>query len=99
MALRDIVTDPSETLRKKCRPVEIFDEKLGKLLDDMRETMIHADGVGLAAPQVGILRRIAVVQVDDFYIELINPIIVKTKGSQIDLTRSPLIIKTGAAKK
>ncbi|MCX4362987.1 MAG: peptide deformylase [Clostridia bacterium] len=83
MALRDIVTDPSETLRKKCRPVEIFDEKLGKLLDDMRETMIHADGVGLAAPQVGILRRIAVVQVDDFYIELINPVIVKTKGSQI----------------
>ena len=83
MALRDIVTDPSETLRKKCRPVEIFDEKLGKLLDDMRETMIHADGVGLAAAQVGILRRIAVVQVDDFYIELINPVIVKTKGSQI----------------
>ncbi|MDE7215454.1 MAG: peptide deformylase, partial [Clostridia bacterium] len=53
MALRDIVTDPNPTLRKKCREVEVFDEKLGKLLDDMKETMRHADGVGLAGPQVG----------------------------------------------
>lgn len=83
MALRDIVTDPNPTLRKKCRPVEIFDEKLGRLLDDMKETMNHADGVGLAGPQIGILRRIAVVQVDDFYIEFVNPVIVKTKGSQV----------------
>ncbi|MDE5756697.1 MAG: peptide deformylase [Clostridia bacterium] len=83
MALRDIVKDPSPTLRKKCREVDIFDEKLGRLLDDMRETMLHADGVGLAAPQVGILSRIAVVQVDDFYIEFVNPKIVKTKGSQV----------------
>ena len=82
MALRDIVTDPNPTLRKKCRPVEVFDEKLGKLLDDMRETMKHADGVGLAGPQVGILRRLAVVEVEDFYIELINPVIVKKSGSQ-----------------
>ena len=83
MALRDIVKDPNPTLRKKCRPVEVFDDKLGKLIDDMRDTMIHAAGVGLAAPQVGILRRIAVVLVDDFYIEFVNPEIVKTKGSQI----------------
>ena len=82
MALRDIVTDPNPTLRKKCRPVEVFDEKLGRLLDDMRETMKHADGVGLAGPQVGILRRLAVVEVEDFYIELINPVIVKKSGSQ-----------------
>ena len=46
MALRDIVKDPNPTLRKKCRPVEVFDGKLGKLIDDMRDTMIHADGVG-----------------------------------------------------
>ena len=52
MALRDIVVDPNPTLRKKCRPVEVFDDKLGKLLDDMRQTMNHADGVGLAGPQV-----------------------------------------------
>lgn len=82
MALRDIVTDPNPTLRKKCREVEIFDEKLGRLLDDMGETMNAADGVGLAAPQVGILRRIAVVEVDDFYIEFVNPVIVKKKGEQ-----------------
>ncbi len=54
MALRDIVKDPNPTLRKICRPVEIFDDKLGRLLDDMKETMIKADGVGLAGPQVGI---------------------------------------------
>ncbi|MDE6189856.1 MAG: peptide deformylase [Clostridia bacterium] len=83
MALRDIITDPNPTLRKKCREVEVFDEKLGKLLDDMRETMEKADGVGLAAPQIGILRRIAVVEVDDFYIEFVNPVIVKTKGEQV----------------
>lgn len=82
MALRDIVTDPNPTLRKKCRPVEVFDDKLGKLLDDMRETMNRADGVGLAGPQVGILRRLAVVEVEDFYIELINPVIVSKSGSQ-----------------
>ena len=82
MALRDIVKDPNPTLRKICRPVEIFDDKLGRLLDDMKETMIKADGVGLAGPQVGILRRVAVVMVDDFYIEFVNPVIVKTKGSQ-----------------
>ncbi len=82
MALRDIVTDPNPTLRKKCREVEVFDEKLGKLLDDMKETMRYADGVGLAGPQVGILRRVAVVEVDDFYIEFVNPVIVKQKGEQ-----------------
>lgn len=82
MALRDIVTAPNPTLRKKCRPVEVFDDKLGKLLDDMRETMNRADGVGLAGPQVGILRRLAVVEVEDFYIELINPVIVSKSGSQ-----------------
>ena len=83
MALRDIVKDPNPTLRKICRPVEIFDDKLGRLLDDMKETMIKADGVGLAGPLVGIFRRVAVVMVDDFYIEFVNPVIVKTKGSQI----------------
>ena len=83
MALRDIVKDPNPTLRKVCRPVENFDDKLGRLLDDMKETMIKADGVGLAGPQVGILRRIAVVKVDDFYIEFVNPVIVKTSGSQV----------------
>ena len=83
MAIRDIVKDSDPLLRKISRPVEVFDEKLGKLLDDMRETMKKADGVGLAGPQVGILRRLAVVEVGDIYMELINPEIIQTDGEQI----------------
>ena len=65
MAIRNIVKDGDDILTKVCRPVEKFDEKLATLLDDMAETMHDADGVGLAAPQVGILRRIAVVDVGE----------------------------------
>ena len=83
MAIIDIVVDGNSVLRKRCREVEVFDEKLGKLLDDMKETMYKADGVGLAAPQVGILKRAVVVGVDDFFIEMVNPVIVKKSGSQI----------------
>ena len=83
MALRDIVKDGQPSLRKKSREVTVFDAKLGKLLDDMRQTMLAADGVGLAGPQVGINRRLAVVEVDDFYVELVNPVIVATEGEQI----------------
>lgn len=83
MAIRDIVKDGDPILRKVCRPVEVFDEKLANLLDDMRETMKKADGVGLAGPQVGILRRVAVVEVEDFFVELVNPVIVETEGEQI----------------
>ena len=83
MARRFIVKEPDPVLHKKCKPVEKFDDKLGELLDDMRETMLYADGVGLAGPQVGILRRLAVVEVDDFYVELINPVITKAKGEQV----------------
>ena len=72
-----------ELLRKKSRPVEKFDEKLHKLLDDMAETMYAADGVGLAAPQVGILKRVVVVDVGDGLLELINPEITKVEGEQI----------------
>ena len=82
MALRDIVKDPDPVLRRHSRPVEVFDAKLGKLLDDMRETMLAADGVGLAAPQVGLLRRVAVIETEDGYFEFINPAIVASSGSQ-----------------
>ncbi len=80
--IREIVKEGDDVLRKVCRPVEKFDEKLHLLLDDMYETMLSADGVGLAAPQVGILRRIAVVDVGEGKIELINPEIIKTSGEQ-----------------
>lgn len=82
MALRKIVNKSEDILRKKCKPVDNFDEKLGILLDDMAETMYKANGVGLAAPQVGILRRAVVVDVGEGLLELINPEIIKSKGSQ-----------------
>ncbi len=85
LAIRNIVNKEEDILRKKCKPVEIFDEKLGILLDDMAETMYKANGVGLAAPQVGILRRALVVDSGDGLIELVNPEIIKSKGTQRDI--------------
>ncbi len=83
MAIRQIVTD-EEFLRKKCKPVEKFDEKLWMLLDDMAETMYSTNGVGLAAIQVGVLRCVVVIDIDDEngLIELINPEVIKTSGEQ-----------------
>lgn len=84
MGLRDIVKEGDRLLTKKCRPVEKFDEKLAALLDDMAETLKVAEGVGLAAPQVGILRRVCIVDVDDGkgLVELVNPKIVAYSGKQ-----------------
>lgn len=82
MALREIVTGDCETLRKKCKVVTEFNERLWQLLDDMKETMYHYDGVGLAAPQVGILKRVVVIDTGEGLIELINPEIVSAKGRQ-----------------
>jgi len=82
MGIRNIVKEGDEILRKKCRKVEKFDEKLAALLDDMAETMYEANGCGLAGPQVGILRQIAVIDTGDGLIELINPEIVERKGEQ-----------------
>ncbi len=83
MALRNIVKIGDDVLRKKCRTQFTFDEKLHTILDDMAETMYAAEGVGLAAPQVGILRRFCVVDVGDGLIELINPVIEHSEGEQI----------------
>lgn len=82
MALRNIVKDGDEVLRKACRPVTEFNERLHILLDDMKETLINANGAGLAAPQVGILRRVALVSVDEDYFELINPEIIEVSGEE-----------------
>ena len=86
MAIREILTtnDESEFLHKKSREVTEIDNRILTLLDDMAETMYDANGVGLAAPQVGILRRVVVIDVGDGLIELINPVIVYKKGEQID---------------
>ena len=82
MALRNIVKFGDDILRKKCREVTVFDDKLWVLLDDMYETMQSANGVGLAAPQVGILRRVCVIDVGNGPIELINPVITSMRGKQ-----------------
>ena len=82
MALRDIVKEPDERLRKVCRPVKEITPHILTLLDDMAETMAFAEGVGLAAPQVGVLLRIVVVDVGEGLIELINPEILEVSGEQ-----------------
>ena len=83
MAIRTIVTNEDPVLSKRCHPVTQFDEKLWDLLDDMKETLAKANGAGLAAPQVGILRRVAiVVNEEGTMLELINPEILETKGEQ-----------------
>ena len=83
MALRKILTQGDPALNKPCRPVEKFDRKLGWLLDDLKETLANAGGVGLAAPQIGILRRVVVVEdEDEQMIELVNPVIVDQSGEQ-----------------
>ena len=86
MALRNIVLQGDEVLTKVCRPVTEFNDRLHTLLDDMTETLLDSGGVGLAAPLVGILRRVCVVQnEDDEIIELINPEIIETEGEETAL--------------
>lgn len=82
MALRKIVTLEDPVLRKVCKPVEKFDDKLAQLLDDMGQTLKKAQGVGLAAPQVGFLKRIFIMDLGEDIIECINPEIIKTSGKQ-----------------
>lgn len=85
MAIRNIRTDEDSILRKKSREVEKFDERLFQLLDDMADTMYDADGVGLAAVQVGVLRRVVIVDIGEGLIELINPEIIEEDGVQCDV--------------
>lgn len=84
LAKRNIVSVGDPVLTKKCRPVEKFDERLHALLEDMKETLAAANGVGLAAPQVGLMRRVVVIDVGDGVIELVNPEIIKADGTQDD---------------
>ena len=80
MGMRKILTDQDPALHKVCKPVVFFDRKLHKLLDDMAETLEDANGVGLAAPQVGILRRVVIVDTGEEILELVNPTILETSG-------------------
>ena len=83
MALRKILNDNDPALHKICKPVENFDSKLHRLLDDMRETLIESGCVGLAAPQVGILRRVVLVDNGEEILELVNPTLLETDGEQV----------------
>ena len=87
MALRTIVLEGDSCLTKVCRPVTAFNGRLHQLLDDMAETLADANGAGLAAPQVGILRRVCLVldEENECYLELVNPEIIKTEGKQSGL--------------
>ncbi len=84
MAIRQIVKEGDEVLRKKCFDVTSFDDKLATLLDDMKDTMRKAEGAGLAGPQVGILRNVFVVDVEEGYFEFVNPKIIKQKGKRVE---------------
>ncbi len=84
MARRNIVKMGDPLLKKVSRPVEKFDEKLHQLLDDMWETLHIEEGLGLAAPQVGILKRVAIIEWEDLTFELINPKLVKSSGRCVD---------------
>ena len=83
MAIRNVVQVGDDVLRKKCFAVARFDEKLATLLDDMKDTVRKEEGAGLAAPQVGVLRRAVVIDVEEGFFELVNPVIVQAKGEQI----------------
>lgn len=85
MAIRQIVKEGDDVLTKKCREVVKFDDRLAQLIDDMTETLHLANGVGLAAPQVGILRRVVVIDIGEGVIELVNPVIIEQSGEQESL--------------
>ncbi len=82
MAIRNIVKYGDDVLAKKCRKVEVFDERLASLIDDLFDTLYDSGGAGLAAPQVGVLKRVAVIDIDDEPYELVNPEIIETSGEQ-----------------
>jgi len=84
MAIREIRKKDDEILSKVCKEVKVFDKKLGILLDDMYETMVKNNGVGLAGPQVGILKRVVVIDIGEGKIELVNPEIIAKSGTQND---------------
>lgn len=84
MAIRNIVKNGDDVLKKVCRSQLTFDNRLAQMLDDMAETMYKADGCGLAASQIGVLRRVCIVDVGDGLIELVNPVIIESSGSQIE---------------
>lgn len=87
MAVKEIVQHPAPILKEKCKEVVKFDKELAKLLDDMYDTMVESDGVGLAAPQIGVALQVAIVEVDEELdvIEMINPVVTAIGGSEVEI--------------
>lgn len=83
MAIRNIILSDNELLRKISKPVKVFDENLSILLDDMYETMVKANGCGIAAVQVGVLKRVVIIETNGLKLELVNPVITNSKGKQV----------------
>ncbi len=83
MAIRNIFKLGEPILRKKCREVTSFDSKLASLLDDLKDTLKKEDGAGLAAPQVGLLKRVAIIDAEDVFLEMVNPVVMEATGSQV----------------
>lgn len=84
MAIRKVIQVGDEILRKKSKPVKVFDESLEILLDDMKETMYLNEGMGFAAPQIGILKRVIILDVNNMFMELINPEIISQEGCDVE---------------
>lgn len=84
MAIRNVVMMGDDLLRKKSKPVKNFDENLWVLLDDMKETMHHRNGMGLAAIQVGVLKRAVIIECNEMFVELINPEIIEQSGEDTE---------------
>ncbi len=84
MAIRNIIKMGDPLLRKKCKVVDAFDSRLHMLLDDLKDTLHYAEGLGLAAPQVGVLKRVCIVEYEGNSYELVNPVVVKTSGKCVD---------------
>ena len=84
MAIRTIIKEGDPNLRKICRPVEKFDQRLWDLLDDLKDTLDYISGLGLASPQVNVLRRAVIVEYEDMFYELVNPVLLHSEGECFD---------------
>ena len=84
MAIRTIIKEGDPNLRKICRPVEKFDQRLWELLDDLKDTLDYISGLGLASPQVNVLRRAVIVEYEDMFYELVNPVLLHSEGECLD---------------